>query len=142
MIDTDDALCHEYALTASRGDLAVYLALRALRKVENGRPGLELGVEDPRASSYALQVRFAANTIRHYERDATDPLVSGFTGVVRDTKTGLYTSDFLTYASHRYAPLGAANDPHNLNANHAGNWSFLYGVLAQQVTASLAGVIA
>jgi hypothetical protein len=140
--DTDDALCHGYALAAARGDLAVYLALRALRKVEQGRAGRELGVMDTRANTYELQVRWAANTVRHYEHDATDPLTSGFAGAVRDPQTGLYTADFLTYASHRYAPVGADNDPTGLNANHAGNLRILYAALALQVTESLAHAIA
>jgi hypothetical protein len=120
-------------LAAAHGDLAMYLALCALRRTENGGPGRQMGVMDPAADTFEKQVHWAVNTLRHYERDA---LGLG-TLTVRDPPTGFYTPAFLTYASHRYAPLGVANDPNNLNANHAGNLCTFHAGVAAQVRAAL-----
>ena len=50
-------------LSASRGDLGVFLGLAALRHVENGPPGLEFGVLSVRAPFYALQLKVAATSV-------------------------------------------------------------------------------
>jgi hypothetical protein len=95
--------------------------LQALRRAENGGPGREFGVLSVPAPTYEDQARVAAESVRRslerFEatgRQAVDPA------------TGRYTEAFIRFFSHRYAPVGAANDPTNLNQHHARNLIRLY----------------
>ena len=95
--------------------------LAALRRVENGRPGREFGVLSVSAPGLEDQARVAATSIRNaasrFERQG---------GQAIDPATGGYTDGFLRFFSARYAPVGAANDPHGLNRHHAQNLQRLY----------------
>lgn len=95
--------------------------LVALRRAENGRSGKEFGVVSVAADGLDAQARVAANTVRNtlarFERDG---------GTAVDRTTGRYTEDFLRFFSSRYAPVGAANDPTDLNRHHAANLIALY----------------
>jgi len=79
--------------------------LYAIRIVENGGPGREMGVLVPAAMRYGgdharsleLQARWAAGTIRRR-----------------------YTGDLEAFAA-RWAPVGAANDPTGLNRHWLAN---------------------
>lgn len=78
--------------------------LMTIRRVESGKPGREFGVLSRKAmrhrdgvKSFYLQARFAAETIK-----------------------GRYTGDIDAFAA-RWAPVGVANDPTNLNKNWARN---------------------
>jgi hypothetical protein len=98
--------------------------LWALRRVENGGPGREFGVLSVRAPTYDDQVRVAAESVRRsVERFAR----AG--GRAVDPESGRYTEAFVRFFSHRYAPVGAANDPAGLNRHHAPNLLRLYGPL-------------
>ena len=99
----------------SRGDLALFAALLALRKTENGGPGKEFGVLTERAPAYVQQLHVAAVSLRN-----TVARVMNLGLTVR-TPDGFFTDAFLETFSSRWAPLGAANDPENLNANHLPN---------------------
>ena len=121
-------------LAEARGDLAVYLALVALRQTEHGGPGREFGVLSERADSYALQLHIAANSLRNAE------LRCAGLCRLRDPHSGLYTDDLLTAFSHHWAPLGAPNDPENLNANHASNLVACYHKLSSPIVQALLAV--
>jgi hypothetical protein len=102
--------------------------LHALRRAENGGPGREFGVLSVPAPTYHDQARIAAESIRRsverFEaggRRAFDPL------------SGRYTREFIEFFSRRYAPVGAGNDPANLNQYHAQNLIRLYTQLAPKV---------
>lgn len=91
-------------------------ALCALRVAENGGPGREFGVLSIPAPTYRDQVQIAANSFRNSEaryKAAHDKEARG--------EDGHYTDDFLRFFSARWAPVGATNDPTNLNAHHAEN---------------------
>lgn len=104
----------EYAIDAA--------ALAALRIAENG-PVLDdgeigFGVIAPASArkNLRVQAQWAAGTIKNN--------LSRYrlaTGVLPTGADGRYTDAFLTWLSARYAPVGASNDPTNLNANHARN---------------------
>ena len=96
--------------------------LRAIRRVENGRPGREFGVLSVSAPTYRDQANVAAETVRRtiarFER----------TGRHAIDATGRYTAEFIRFFSIRYAPVGAANDPTTLNRHHTRNLLRAYGV--------------
>lgn len=104
--------------------------LLALRETENGRAGREFGVLGlgADADTWQEQAEVAARTIRH--------TISRFARALTlewwDETGGRYSVAFLGYFSHGgpgydgYAPLGAGNDPTNLNANHFRNLTTHY----------------
>lgn len=99
-------------------------ALFALRIVENGRPGREFGVLSVPAPRYEDQVLVAARSFRHAEdRYEVE------TGKEARDDNGRYTEPFLRHFSARWAPIGAENDPDNLNSNHANNLVAAYNQL-------------
>lgn len=108
-------------LTAARGDVAVFFLLVALRRTENGGPGKEMGILDPRCTTLEEQIQWASNTIRNnvgrYEVK---------TGHQAREKRGLFTEEFIRYFSGVYAPIGAMNDATNLNVYHARNLLYFH----------------
>ena len=78
------------------------ILVNAIRKVENGGHGREYGIMDKRASTPDLQRRWCAatcwkNWLRWQKTDQKKP--------------------YLVFLRDRYAPIGAENDPENLNEN-------------------------
>jgi len=98
--------------------------LTALRQIENGGPGREFGVLSVPAPTLDDQARIAAETVR---RNVERFELRGGTAV--DPASGRYTEEFVRFFSGRYAPIGVANDPTNLNRHHAGNLSRRYSQL-------------
>ena len=102
--------------------------LKALRQTENGGPGREFGVLDGNAKDWTQQADEAARTIRHTVGRSWKWLNAD----AWDDVGGMYTISFLSYFSRGgigyagYAPLGAANDPSGLNANHLHNLTSYY----------------
>lgn len=90
--------------------------LAAIRKTENGGPGREMGILSVSAPTvieqYTVAARTVSNNLSRYQSE------TGNTALVDRQR---YSDDFVRWFSARYAPIGAANDPTNLNANHAGN---------------------
>ena len=87
----------------SKDDHENLSVLFAIRKAENGGPGVEFGVLHPKAKGTNLrtQAGWAAATIvknrgRHNSKEH---------------------GDFINFLGSRYAPKGAENDPKGLNAN-------------------------
>jgi len=109
-------------LGEASGDLALAVGLLALRKTENGvigddfTPSRAYGVLSVNAPTYAAQLHVAANSFRHRELEYR---LGG--GMSRYAGSGFYTTDFLRFFSSKYAPIGAKNDPHGQNTNHAVN---------------------
>lgn len=73
--------------------------LLAIRRAENGPPGREWGIMAPAANTFELQAAWAAVTI------------------IKNRKRWSGEGDFVTFLRSRYAPMGAKNDPENLNRN-------------------------
>jgi len=96
-------------------------ALIALRATENGGPGREFGVLSVPAPTYGDQLLVAARSFRHSEDRYEQQTGKG----ARD-ETGHYTEAFLRFFSARWAPIGAENDPDNLNSHHANNLVAFY----------------
>ena len=117
-------------LAAAAGDAALSCALCALRKVENGRAGRELGVLSVSAPTLRDQARVAARSFRNHEKRVA-PLVP------RDPATGFYTPAFLASFSARWAPRGADNDPQDLNSHHARNLVTRYAAFTRAVLDAL-----
>lgn len=114
----------------ARGSPALFCALVALRKVENGGDGRQFGVLTVPAPTFEDQLEVAARSIRnHVERCRVKGLR------VYDPVTGLFTEEFLRDFSQRWAPLGAGNDPNDLNAHHAGNLVAIAADVAGQLAA-------
>lgn len=93
--------------------------LAALRLAENGGAGREFGVLSEDAATYEAQARIAAVSLRNNllrfvgGKDAVKQAI--------DATTGLACAAFVEFMGRRWAPVGAENDPHNLNANWTGN---------------------
>lgn len=103
-----DGVAQEYKLTDEQKRL-----LYTIRKVENGGVGKEFGVLSPEAMrykdnpvlSYLTQARWAAGTIKKR-----------------------YDGDIEKFAK-RWAPVGVANDPTNLNKNWIKNAQYYMNIL-------------
>lgn len=95
----------------SRDDHENLSVLFAIRKTENGGPGVEFGVLHPKAKGTNLrtQAGWAAATIMK-NRGRHDP------------KKG----EFIPFLKSRYAPDNVANDPKGLNANWLKNATHHY----------------
>ncbi len=108
-IDLSDFPAEEIKIinaAAKRNNLRkeLYPILFAIRKAEDGRHGCEFGIIHPRAWNTNLdtQAGWAAATVqKNYDRwvKADRPFT------------------FITYLGMRYCPVGADNDPNNLNKN-------------------------
>lgn len=76
--------------------------LTAIRLAENGGPGREFGVMNSKANNLDKQAGWcAAICWKRYQ----------------EFKTGQHGQSYLEYLARRYAPIGVANDPGNLNRN-------------------------
>jgi hypothetical protein len=107
------------AAAARRNGLSeeLFPVLLAMRKAENGGPGVEFGVLHPRAKGTNLdtQAGWAAATLaKNYQR-----------WLAQGGKKGDIES-FIPYFQKVYAPVGVSNDPNNLNNNWAKNVIGLY----------------
>lgn len=93
----------------ARNDHENLSILFSIRKAENGKAGREFGVLHPKAVNTNLrtQAGWAAATIMNH-RKRHDPKKDG---------------DFIASLSRRYAPVGAENDPNNLNRHWLDNVS-------------------
>ena len=98
----------------SKGDIEYpvnpYALLLAIREAEKGRKGFEFGIISAKNTDLETQCRYACETI-----------INNVKRFYRQTE-----KDFITFLGSRYAPVGADNDPHNLNANWVSNVKFFY----------------
>jgi hypothetical protein len=103
-----EKVAEQYKLTPEQKDL-----LYVVRKIENGSTGKEFGVLTPQAMrykdnpdlSFITQAQWAAGTIKkRYNGDVTE-------------------------FANRWAPVGASNDPNNLNSNWVKNANYYLGLI-------------
>lgn len=98
----------------SKGDIEYpvnpYALLFAIREAEKGRKGFEFGIISAKNTDLETQCRYACETI-----------INNVKRFHRQTE-----NDFITFLGSRYAPVGADNDPHNLNAHWVSNVKFFY----------------
>ncbi|MDD5213304.1 MAG: NlpC/P60 family protein [Candidatus Gracilibacteria bacterium] len=90
--------------------------LISLRKIENGGSGREFGVMNPSMDTFDGQLNMACRIIQDnmnkYKRvTGENPIASADT----------FSGEFVAYLSNIYAPIGASDDPNNLNKNHFTN---------------------
>ena len=109
--------------------------LGAIRLVENGGPGREMGVLAVDAATFERQAEVAAKTVRNR-------LVE-FPGNPLEMRTVLgqspyrrlvYSEPWIIWFGRRWAPPGATNDPTNLNAHWAPNMLRIYADVVQRAT--------
>jgi len=102
--------------------------LAALREAENGGPGREFGVLSVSAPTYEEQATIAArtiaNTMNRYRANFADEDPVGPDGRLTDAFIRYFSSGGPGYPG--YAPLGAGNDPTNLNQYHVLNLTGAY----------------
>jgi hypothetical protein len=85
----------------------LYPILYAIRKAEDGPPGLEFGIICQAGTNLKTQAGWAAATVqKNYDRYLKDQ------GGFPNTYDG-----FIAYLGAGYCPVGADNDPNNLNKN-------------------------
>ena len=100
----------------SKGDIEYpvnpYALLLAIREAEKGRKGFEFGIISAKNTDLETQCRYACETI-----------INNVKRFYRQTE-----NDFITFLGSRYAPVGADNDPHNLNAHWVRNVKFFYNI--------------
>ena len=106
---------------AEVGVPATFLA--AIRIAENGRAGREFGVLSELAETYEAQARIAALSIRNnvyrYVLRFKEWPVDG---------TGGLSEAFTKFMAARWSPVGATNDPTNLNQHWPKNvWRVYQG---------------
>lgn len=104
------------------GDL--FLILLAIRKAENGGPGIEFGVLHPKAKYTNLDTQAgwaAATVVKNYQR----------------WQNSNKSLNFITFLGNRYCPVGAANDPHGLNRHWIGNVTRWYNIFKSEHERSL-----
>jgi len=95
---------------AERNNCDDLVILLAIRKAENGATGKEFGIKGKAwGTDLSTQAGWAACTVRNHRIRH------------REHDCGL---DFIACLSRRYCPVGAANDPDNLNKNWARNVRF------------------
>lgn len=81
--------------------------LKAIRLAENGKPGREFGVLSHKADTFEKQAGWCASICyKNYVYWELHPEID---------------QDFISYLGSQYAPIGAANDPSNLNSNWVKN---------------------
>lgn len=86
--------------------------IETIRHCENGREGEEFGVRSVPAPTYHDQLRIACETVAHrLVTYGVNPLIRTVSGRIR------YSSNWIAYFAHIWAPDKADNDPTNLNAN-------------------------
>lgn len=104
-------------LNYSEGSTAVFFLLIAIRCAEQGGPQREMGILDKRANTFEKQVRWCRNTIiNNVKRYEDKHQKSAYTH-----DKSLFTIEYLFFLASKYAPLGAANDPKDLNKNWLSN---------------------
>lgn len=100
------------------------LFVAAIRKAEGGRDGREFGVLSVPAPDYNSQLRICCNTVKNflaaYDTNPFSVIMSK--GAI---KRLIYSGNFIASFARKWAPIGAENDPRNLNRNwftNVTNW--------------------
>jgi len=105
----------------------LYALMLAVRKQENGKPGLEFGVMAAKDTDLEEQARWAIVTfiknIQRWERKE-----GGW-----KTKFSNPEQDYIAFLGNRWAPVGAINDPLGLNKYWIPNVQQLYKLYKKEV---------
>lgn len=89
--------------------------IRTIRHIEHGRAGREFGVLADGNDTYAEQLASCAATVVHrLETYPANPLQRCYSPNHSRVR---YTPSFISYFASVYCPIGADNDPTNLNKN-------------------------
>lgn len=118
-----DEYCEKYdSIVARNKFINLYALTLAVRKQENGRPGLEFGVMAAKDTDLEEQARWAVVTfLKNIER---------WERAVREgnwkPKYPSRELDYIAYLGNRWAPVGASNDPAGLNQYWIPNVQRLY----------------
>lgn len=110
--------------------------LRAIRRAENGGPGIEFGIIP--TDSYRQDSGYTdENGVRRAYRDSFEKQLCWCAWTIRRNmerweampaeERESHGNSFIMYLGSRYAPIGAGNDPNNLNENWARNVSTVLG---------------
>ena len=128
----------------SKGDIEYpvnpYALLLAIREAEKGRKGFEFGIISAKNTDLETQCRYACETIINNMKRFYQYLQEGERSALSERREDelcshsaegkpgfpLKYNDFITFLGSRYAPVGADNDPHNLNAHWVRNVKFFY----------------
>ena len=119
-----------------------YALLFAIREAEKGRAGFEFGIIIAKNTDLETQCKYACQTIVNNVKRFHQYLEEGERSALSERsedelcshsaegKPGfpLKCNDFITFLGSRYAPIGADNDPHNLNAHWVRNVKFFYNI--------------
>lgn len=101
--------------------------IMAIRKAENGGPGREFGVLSRAAATWELQCHWTCVTVRNRLYATGGVAKVHDLHILPDGSRRLrYSRDFLQRMAERWAPVGAANDPHGLNLNWVKNVDYWY----------------
>ncbi|BER91744.1 hypothetical protein [Atrimonas thermophila] len=88
-----------------------FALLLAIREAERGRKGFEFGIVKAKDTDLKTQCKYACETIKNnFQR----------------FKEQESEQDFIAFLGKRYAPIGAENDPNNLNQYWVHNVRFFY----------------
>lgn len=96
--------------------------LAAIRVAEGGGPGREFGVLSQEAPTYEEQCRVCARSIRNN----LFRYVTRHDGAFPVNRDDRYSPGFIAFMAARWAPVGVANDPSNLNAHWVANVTAAY----------------
>lgn len=97
-----------------------YALILAIRSAERGRKGFEFGIVPVKGTDLQTQCQWACATVAK--------------NFARFRESG--EKDFIAFLGKRYAPVGAENDPGNLNQHWVQNVRYFYGLFSRGITAS------
>lgn len=110
--------------SAKRGVDPLFIA--AIRHTENGGDGKQFGVLGVGADTYQDQLRVATRTIAGLVAGYPANPFSAIMVEINGLKCLRYAPAFLKTVQQHWAPIGATNDPTNLNSNWLDNVTQAY----------------
>jgi len=124
---TDEYVEKHKSIVERHKYINLYALMLAVRKQENGKPGLEFGVMAAKDTDLEEQARWAIVTfiknIQRWERKE-----GGW-----KTKFSNPEQDYIAFLGNRWAPVGAINDPLGLNKYWIPNVQQLYKLYKKEV---------
>ena len=124
---TDEYVEKHKSIVERHKYINLYALMLAVRKQENGKPGLEFGVMAAKDTDLEEQARWAIVTfiknIQRWERKE-----GGW-----KTKFTNPEQDYIAFLGSRWCPVGAINDPLGLNKHWIPNVQQLYNLYKKEV---------
>lgn len=110
-----------------------FFFLGAVRLVENGGEGREMGVLNVGADTFEQQASVAAKTVRNRLVEYVgNPLEMRTVLGASPYRRIVYSQPFILWFGRQWAPPRAANDPTNLNAHWGTNCCKIYADVVQR----------